>query len=75
MVILPKLFRRLADYLALGGGDVSLAGFAAFLEQAKDKLFILPTGHSTTGLDTITVVEGDTVHLTYAPTDLVFDEK
>ncbi len=75
VVILPKLFRRLADYLHLGAGDVSLAGFPAFLAQAEDRYFILSTGHSTTGLDTITVVDGDTVRLTHPPTDLVFDEK
>ncbi|WP_280347216.1 hypothetical protein [Nocardia neocaledoniensis] len=75
LVLLPKLFRRLADYLELGDGDLSLAGFPAFLAQAADRFFILSTGHSTTGLDAITVVEGDTVRLTHPPADLVFDEK
>ncbi|MEV0077409.1 hypothetical protein AB0H58_13460 [Nocardia neocaledoniensis] len=75
LVLLPKLFRRLADYLELGDGDLSLAGFPSFLAQAADRFFILSTGHSTTGLDTITVVEGDTVRLTHPPADLVFDEK
>jgi endonuclease YncB( thermonuclease family) len=75
VVILPKLFRRLADYLQLGAGDLSLAGFPAFLAQAKDKFFILSTGHSTTGLDAIVEVEGNKVRMTHPPTDLVFDEK
>ena len=76
VVVLPKLFRRLADYLQLQTGDPSLAGFRAFLAQARDKFFILSTGHSTTGLDLITeVVGGDTVRMTHAATDLVFDEK
>jgi endonuclease YncB( thermonuclease family) len=75
VVILPKLFRRLADYLQLGAGDLSLAGFPAFLAQAKDKFFILSTGHSTTGLDAIVVVDGNSVRMTHPATDLVFDEK
>ncbi|HEY5852699.1 MAG TPA: hypothetical protein VIW24_01285 [Aldersonia sp.] len=75
VVILPKLFRRLADYLQLGAGDLSLAGLPAFLAQAADKFFILSTGHSTTGLDAIVEVTGTTVRLTHSPTDLVFDEK
>ena len=48
---MPKLFRRLVDYLRLG--DPSLAGFPAFLDQDADKFFILSTGHSTTGLDAV----------------------
>lgn len=75
VVLLPKLFRRLADYLELGDGDLSLDGFPAFLAQAADRYFILSTGHSTTGLDAITVIDGATVRLTHPPTDLVFDEK
>ncbi len=75
VVILPKLFRRLAGYFQLGTGDLSLARFPAFLEQAKDKFFMLSTGHSTTGLDAITMVEADSVRLTHPATDLVFDGK
>ncbi|MEV0686743.1 hypothetical protein AB0I35_23015 [Nocardia sp. NPDC050378] len=75
VVVLPKLFRRLADYLELGDGDLSLDGFPAFLAQAADRFFIISTGHSTTGLDAITVIDGSTVRLTHPPTDLVFDEK
>ncbi|WP_181698028.1 nuclease [Nocardia sp. GTS18] len=75
IVVLPKLFRRLADYLELGDGDLSLDGFPAFLAQAADRFFIISTGHSTTGLDAITVIDGSTVRLTHPPTDLVFDEK
>ncbi|MEV0436566.1 hypothetical protein [Nocardia sp. NPDC050413] len=74
IVVLPKLFRRLADYLELGDGDLSLDGFPAFLAQAADRFFIISTGHSTTGLDAITVIDGSTVRLTHPPTDLVFDE-
>jgi endonuclease YncB( thermonuclease family) len=73
IVILPKLFRRLVDYLALGTPDVSLAGFRAYLATRDDRLFVLPTGHAT-GLDTIITVEGQTVLLTVPPEQIVFLE-
>jgi endonuclease YncB( thermonuclease family) len=72
-VIVPKLFRRLVDYLHLG--DDSVAGFPAFLDQAADKFFVLSTGHSTTGLDAVVEVTGNTVTMTRPIEDLVFDEK
>jgi endonuclease YncB( thermonuclease family) len=73
VVIMPKLFRRLVDYLQLG--DPSLAGFRDYLDQAADKFFILSTGHSTTGLDEVVDVTGNTFRLTKPIEDLVFDEK
>jgi hypothetical protein len=74
-VLLPKLFRRLADYLQLNDGDPSLAGFRAYLAQQEDRMFILSTGQWT-GFDTVVdVTNGNTVRLTHAPEDLVFDEK
>ena len=73
IVIVPKLFRRLIDYLHLGDG--SMAGFPAFLDQAADKFFILYTGHSTTGLDAVVEVNGNDVRMTRPIEDLVFDEK
>ncbi|WP_405721831.1 nuclease [Streptomyces sp. NBC_01537] len=74
VVILPKLFRRLVDYLHLG--DPSLSGFPAFLAQAQDRFFILSTGHSTTGLDAVVeVTNGQTVRMTHPAEDLVFDEE
>lgn len=72
-VLLPKLFRRLVDYLALGHGDVSLAGFADYLAVQDDRLFVLSTGHAT-GLDTLVAVDQQTVRLTNPPEDLVFIE-
>ncbi len=73
IVIVPKLFRRLVDYLRLG--DNSMAGFPAFLDQAADKFFILSTGHSMTGLDSIVEVDGSKVKLTHPIEDILFDEK
>jgi hypothetical protein len=73
IVIVPKLLRRLVEYLHLGG--YSMAGFPAFLDQAGDKFFILSTGLSTTGLDAVVEVVGNNVKITRPIEDLVFDEK
>ncbi|MFJ9033084.1 nuclease [Streptomyces sp. NPDC102274] len=73
-VMLPKLFRRLADYLVLNDGDPSLAGFPGYLEQRDDRLLILSNGQST-GFDTVVdVTNGSTVRLNRPPEDLVFEE-
>jgi endonuclease YncB( thermonuclease family) len=73
-VILPKLFRRLAEYLQLNAGDPSLAGFENFLAQQDDGIWIIPTGEKT-AFDTVVAVDGQTVKLTRLPEELVFDEK
>jgi endonuclease YncB( thermonuclease family) len=73
IVLLPKLFRRLVDYFALGGGDPSLDGFTDFLAARDDRLFVISEAHAT-GLDTITEVTGQTVRLTHPPEDLIFIE-
>jgi hypothetical protein len=72
-VILPKLFRRLIDYLDLNGNDPSLDGFSAYLAQRVDPVLILPTGHYT-GFDYVVKVVGQVVRLTTPPEDLVFQE-
>jgi hypothetical protein len=72
-VILPKLFRRLVDYLTLNDDDPALAGFPAYLAQRKDQVFILSTGHYT-GFDYVVEVKKQVVRLTVAPEDLVFQE-
>ncbi|MGW7517645.1 thermonuclease family protein [Streptomyces sp. NPDC054796] len=72
-VLLPKLFRRLADYFALNDGDVSLAGFKDYLEQREDRLFIISNGQST-GFGTVVDVTDSTVRMNRPPTDLVFEE-
>ncbi len=74
LVILPKLFRRLAEYLSLDGtGGVSLAGFSTFLAGLDDKLFTVPHGQATT-LDTLVEVRRQTVRLTVPPEQIVFLE-
>jgi hypothetical protein len=72
-VVLPKLFRRLVDYLDLNANDPSLAGFSAYLAQRGDMVFVLSTGHYT-GFDFVVKVDGQTVRLTTEPEDLVFQE-
>ena len=72
-VILPKLFRRLVDYLTLNDDDPALAGFPAYLAQRQDQVFILSTGHYT-GFDYVVEVKKQVVRLTVAPEDLVFQE-
>lgn len=74
-VILPKLFRRLVDYLYLGDPhNPDLSGFPAFLDQAADEFWIISAGHSTTGLDTIVEVIDSKVRMTHPAEDLVFVE-
>ncbi len=76
VVILPKLFRRLKEYLSLG--DTSLAGFPVYLAGAADKFRILSATPSRllTGLQNVVeVTNGETVKMTHSSEDLLFDEK
>lgn len=73
-VLWPKLFRRLADYLALEeSGGVSLAGFADYLDTRDDRLFTVPDGHATE-LETLVEVRRQTIRLKVEPERIVFDE-
>jgi endonuclease YncB( thermonuclease family) len=75
LVVLPKLFRRLAEFLSLDEtGSASLRGFRAFLAQHDDRLFTVPAGQ-VTGLDTLVRVRGRRVRLTVPPQRIVFSEK
>ncbi|KAA9166376.1 thermonuclease family protein [Amycolatopsis acidicola] len=74
LVILPKLFRRLVDYLGLDeSGGVSLAGFADYLDTRDDRLFTVPAGHATE-LATLVEVKRQNVRLTVEPEQIVFAE-
>lgn len=74
LVILPKLFRRLAEYLSLDEtGKVSLAGFPAFLAAHDDRLFTVPAGQATS-LDTLVQRRGQTLHLILPPEQIIFQE-
>ena len=75
LVILPKLFRRLAEFLSLDEtGSAALTGFRAFLAQHDDRLFTVPAGQST-GFDTLVKVRRQHLRLSLAPEHIVFVEK
>ncbi|MFF2545739.1 nuclease [Kitasatospora sp. NPDC058063] len=73
LVILPKLFRSLADYLRLFGP--SLDGFHAFLAGKDDEYFFSDPRFTTGGLQHVVDVIGNTVKLRPAIEDIVFLEK
>lgn len=68
-VILPKLFRRLAEYLEVGG---SVAGFKEFMEGKAEAITIISAAHFT-HFDTVIEVEGNVVRMTEPPENLVFE--
>ncbi|MGW3318001.1 thermonuclease family protein [Streptomyces fungicidicus] len=71
-VLLPKLFRRLVDYLQLGP-TVPLACFPAFLAGVGDRFSILSTGERCVGLHhVVEATNGQTVRMTHPPEDLLF---
>ncbi|MER5472954.1 thermonuclease family protein [Streptomyces sp. NPDC002935] len=71
-VILPKLFRRLVDYLKLG---MPITWFPAYLAGQEDPVTVLSTGKRFMGLHhVIEVSNGDLVRLSYPAADLLFDE-
>ncbi|MGW7051108.1 nuclease [Streptomyces sp. NPDC054887] len=76
-VILPKLFRRLKDYLDFTGTDPSLACFRAFLAGAADEYRLLPESKKLyRGLHHIVEVTADnTVRMTRPAKEIVFQEK
>ena len=73
VVILPKLFRRLVDYLAINDGDPSLAGFGDYLATVNDRLIIASTA-AVTGFDNVLQIDGQTVRMIHPPEDLIFIE-
>jgi hypothetical protein len=68
-VILPKLFRRLAEYLEVGG---SVVGFKEFLELKAEGITIISAAHFT-HFDTVVEVDGNVVRMTEPPENLVFE--
>ncbi|MCF3105794.1 nuclease [Streptomyces roseoverticillatus] len=75
-VILPKLFRRLKEYLSLG--NTSLACFPAYLGGAADKFRILSDTPSPlrTGLhNVVEITNGETIRMTHPSEELLFTEK
>jgi endonuclease YncB( thermonuclease family) len=75
-VILPKLFRRLKEYLDLHPTDPSLACFASYLGGGADKFHMPPTSKEITGLQqAIEITNGNTVKMTHQPEEIIFVEK
>jgi hypothetical protein len=68
-VILPKLFRRLAEYLQAGG---SVASFKEFLEAREEEIIVISTVHPT-HFDTVVELDGNTVRMTEPPENLIFE--
>jgi endonuclease YncB( thermonuclease family) len=68
-VIMPKLFRRLAEFLE-GGGPVT--NFKQFLEARAEGIIIIATAH-VTHFDTVVEVAGNTVRMTEPPENLIFE--
>ena len=69
-VILPKLFRRLADFLEGGG---TAAGFKEYLESLNEGITIVSTIHFT-HFDTVIEMNGNSVRMTEPPENLIFGE-
>jgi endonuclease YncB( thermonuclease family) len=75
IVVLPRLFRRLVDYLELEEpGGLDLSGFSAYLTARADLLMIVPEGH-VTGLNTVVEIHQQQVRLMITPERLVFFER
>ncbi|MEU5531742.1 hypothetical protein [Streptomyces sp. NPDC020362] len=72
VVIMPKLFRRLLDFLQF---RMPVRGFPAYLAGKEDKVTVLSTGERIVGLHhVVNVTNGDTIHMTHPVEDLLFDE-
>lgn len=76
-VILPKLFRRLKDYLDLDPSDPSLSCFRAYLAGAsEDRFYLQGKPEVFSGMHhVVEVTGGDTVRMTHGPEEIVFVEK
>jgi endonuclease YncB( thermonuclease family) len=75
-VVMPKLYRRLATFLALGDGDERVDGFLDYLDREDDRVFVRST-EQFTSFDTVVRVDSrrNSVCMTTDPEDLVFEEK
>jgi len=71
VAILPKLFRRIVDYMGEGG---KIDGFREHLQKGCEPLVRIKQVHFTR-LDAIVEVRGDKVRLAEAPENLIFMDK
>ena len=75
LVILPKIFRRLAEYLTdATDAKIDLSGFPTFLRtHGDDQLFTVPRGQAT-NLDTLVKITRNKLTLELPPEQIVFQE-
>jgi hypothetical protein len=71
IAVLPKLFRRIIDYMG-GGGDIE--GFKNYLLTRCEPLVRVKQVHFTR-IDAIVEVKGDKVRLSESPENLIFLDK
>ena len=71
VAILPKLFRRIVDYMGAGG---RIDGFKEHLQKGCEPLVRIQQVHFTR-LDAIVDVRGEKVRLAEAPENLIFMDK
>jgi hypothetical protein len=71
VAILPKLFRRVVDYMGEGG---NIDGFIDHLRKGSEPLVKVAQVHFTR-FDSIVEVKGDRVKLTESPENLIFLDK
>jgi hypothetical protein len=71
VAILPKLFRRIVDYMGEGG---NIYGFIDHLRNRCEPLVKVAQVHFTR-FDSIVEVKGDRVKLTESPENLIFLDK
>jgi len=69
--ILPKLFRRIVDYMGEGG---SILGFKEHLQKKCEPLVRIDQVHFTR-LDAVVAVQGEKVRLSEAPENLIFMDR
>lgn len=72
-VILPKLFRRLADYIRLFGP--SLTCFPAYLAGEGEEFYLPEQTTSVRGLQRVVEINGNTIRMTRNIEDIVLVEK
>ncbi|PVZ08186.1 hypothetical protein C8D89_10969 [Actinomycetospora cinnamomea] len=70
-LVLPKLFRRLADYLAVNDGDPDFSGFLPHMDTHGGRVIRTDTS-AVTGFGNVLHVDGQTVKLVLNPSELIF---
>jgi endonuclease YncB( thermonuclease family) len=72
--VMPKLFRRLMDYVALQEGSTKLADFRAFLAR-RDERVLVASEKKVVNFASLVKVDGQTLRMTRPVEDLVFQDE